>query len=74
MALRDDVYNRAEGRCECFARDCGHTGRCLGVLRGKWDIHRIEAGGPFTLANLVALCEACDRHVRGTAVGPLPGF
>jgi hypothetical protein len=74
MTLRDDVYSRGEGRCECTIKGCGHSGRCSGLLRGEWEIYRIEPGGPFTLSNVVALCEACDRHARGSPVGPLPGF
>ena len=50
MALRDDVYERAEGQGECCLRGCGHTGRCLGVLRGEWEMNRINPEGRLPLA------------------------
>jgi hypothetical protein len=46
----------------------------MSVLRGNWEFHRIETSEPLTLSNIVALCEACGRHARGSPVGPLPGF
>jgi hypothetical protein len=74
MTLRDEVHKRSGGRCECVGRRCGHSGRCMSVLRGNWEFHRIETSEPLTLSNIVALCEACGRHARGSPVGPLPGF
>ena len=71
MRLREDVYARAQGQCEY---GCAHNGRCLSGLHGDWDLHPIDPGGPFTIDNLLALCEACARHARGSALGPLPEF
>ena len=74
MTLRDEVYARSGGHCECVRRGCSHSGRCVGALRGEWEIHRIESGGPFTLSKVVALCEVCTRHSHGSPLGPFPGF
>ena len=74
MTLRDDAYNRAKGQCECAVKDCGHSARCSGPLRGEWEIRRIDPAQPLTLNNVVAICHACYRHVRGSSLGPLPGF
>ena len=47
--LRDAVYRRAGGKCECTMQTCSHhTGRCNAMLRGAWEIHRITAGGAYT--------------------------
>jgi hypothetical protein len=54
MAFRDDMYNRAGGRCECTLQSCGHSGRCPATLRGEWELHRFTAGGPYTASNVVA--------------------
>lgn len=47
MTLREQVYNRAGGRCECTMLTCGHQGRCGAVLRGEWEVHRMSAGGDY---------------------------
>jgi hypothetical protein len=70
MTLRDDAYNRANSRCECAVRDCGHNGRCSAPLGGEWGIRRLDPSRPFGLDNVVAMCDACFRH----ALGSLPGF
>jgi hypothetical protein len=74
MPLRDDAYARAGGQCECNLRGCSHLGRCFGLLRGEWEIRRIDVAEPLVLSNVLAICEACDRYARGSAIGPLPGF
>lgn len=69
MAFRDDVYNRAGGRCECKMKTCDHSGRCPAMLRGEWEIHRITAGGPYTLSNVVAMCQSCHRNTPSDGAG-----
>ena len=69
MGIREDVYARAGGRCECTMRSCGHTGRCSAMLRGEWEIHRLTAGGPYTLSNVVALCQTCHRKTPSYGAG-----
>jgi hypothetical protein len=47
LAISSDSPDCA-ARCgsggEMSGEGCRHTGRCLGVLRGEWEIHRIEPG------------------------------
>lgn len=69
MAFRDDVYDRAGGRCECKMGICSHSGRCPAVLRGEWEIHRITAGGPYVLSNVLAMCQTCHRNTPSYGVG-----
>jgi len=70
LAFRDDVYNRAGGKCECTMKTCTHhSGRCNAMLRGEWEIHRLTAGGPYTLSNVVAMCQICHRNTPSYGVG-----
>jgi len=69
MALRDEVYARARGRCECTMKTCDHAGRCSAMLRGEWEMHRITAGGPYTLSNVVGMCQTCHRNTPTYGVG-----
>lgn len=70
MSIRDDVYKRAGGKCECRMAVCSHhSGRCSAMLRGEWEIHRINAGGPYTLSNVVAMCQSCHRNTPSYGVG-----
>ena len=70
MALRDDVYNRAGGKCECKMMSCAHhVGRCSAMLRGEWEVHRKTAGGPYILSNVVAMCQTCHRNTPSYGVG-----
>jgi hypothetical protein len=65
MALRDEVRERAGGRCECTMKTCSHhRGRCNAILRGEWEMHRRSAGGPYTLGNVIAMCQTCHRNTR----------
>jgi len=74
MTLRENAYNRAGRHCECTMRGCSHIGRCAQSLGGGWEILRVDDSGAYTLNNIVAVCEACFRRARGSAIGPLPGF
>jgi hypothetical protein len=70
MAFREDVYNRAGGKCECTMSTCTHhTGRCNAMLRGEWEIHQITAGGGYTLSNSRAMCQTCHRNTPSYGVG-----
>ncbi len=62
MPIRDEVYKRAGGKCECKMKACSHhTGRCNAMLRGEWEVHRLIAGGTYTLSNVIAMCQTCHR-------------
>ena len=62
MVFRDDVFNRAIGRCECTMNTCSHhTGRCDAMLLDDWEIHRTTAGGAHTLSGVEAMCQTCHR-------------
>jgi hypothetical protein len=68
--MRDDLFTRAGGKCECTMRGCGHhSGRCNAMLRGGWEAHRMTAGGPYILSNLVAMCQTCHRTTPSYGVG-----
>lgn len=61
--MRDDLYRRAGGRCECTMLRCTHhAGRCPAALRGPWEAHRLNAGGQYVLSNLLAMCQTCHRN------------
>ncbi|HKI99501.1 MAG TPA: hypothetical protein VKB51_13595 [bacterium] len=60
--LRAEVLERARGRCECMMSTCGdHQGRCHRPLEGDWAVHRLRAGGPYALSNVLGMCPACHR-------------
>ena len=66
-AIRQALYDRAGGKCECSMRVCAHhrSGvRCNAMLRGPWEAHHQTAGGPDTLSNLTAMCQRCHRNTR----------
>ena len=69
---REELFKRADGRCECTMKTCSHhTGRCKAKLRGSWEAHRLRAGGEYVLSNLKAMCQTCHRNTpsygRGTS-------
>lgn len=57
--LRERVYARAGGRCECRLRSCGHLGHCSSALRDDWILYRTNASAPYVLSNVIGLCHAC---------------
>lgn len=68
--LRDDIYHRAGGRCECEMKTCGdHKGRCTRILRGAWEVHRITAGGAYTMSNVIGMCQECHRNTPSYGAG-----
>lgn len=69
MALREDVYERAGGQCECRMLSCGHTGRCPTMLRGEWEVHRLSAGGEYVPSNVIGMCQTCHRKTPSYGVG-----
>ncbi len=45
MDVREMVYARAGGRCECNMTICSHhIGGCSAKLPAEWEDHRIKAG------------------------------
>lgn len=70
MAFRDDVFQRAGGKCQCTMSTCSHhTGRCNAMLRGEWEIHRATAGGSYIPSNVKAMCQRCHRNTPSYGVG-----
>lgn len=67
--LRDDVYKRAKGKCECEMKLCGHSGRCAADLRGSWEVHRPTAGGPYALSVVIGMCQTCHRNTPSYGIG-----
>jgi hypothetical protein len=62
--IRNAVYQRAGGRCECQRRNCQHPKelwhpRCTNILREDWGAHQKASGGQPDLSNLEALCRQC---------------
>jgi 5-methylcytosine-specific restriction endonuclease McrA len=69
MGLREDVFKRSGGKCECAMTSCGHKGRCGALLRGEWEIHHITAGGPDALSNVKGMCQVCHRNTPSYGTG-----
>lgn len=67
-ALRAELFLRAKGRCECTMRVCKHHrsgARCPhGLHAPGWDVHRQNAGGPYTPSNCIAMCATCHKNTR----------
>jgi len=67
-SLRQELFKRAGGRCECRMRVCKHHAlgaRCTrNLVPGYWDAHHKTAGGPDTLSNLIAMCATCHKNTR----------
>ena len=65
--VKDVVYRRCGGRCECRREHPGktaphHGGRCPATFTrggGKWNAHHISASGPDIASNCEALCLQC---------------
>lgn len=66
QTIKDELYKRAGGRCECTMQSCDHSGkRCTrGLSAGYWDAHHRTAGGPDILSNLIAMCATCHKNTR----------
>jgi hypothetical protein len=65
QAVRQEIHQRANGRCECTMTVCGHRGRCTtGLHSPHWDAHRRNANGPDTAGNLTAMCATCHKNTR----------
>jgi hypothetical protein len=66
LFVKNSVYYRAGGKCECV-RSCDHHigTRCNAVLRGEWYAHyrkEESAGGDNSLSNCEALCQPCHKN------------
>lgn len=81
MAFSDTTvkaaFSRADGRCECSRKTCGHLSKCGKKLnwtnRGKdyasggWEAHHITAvssGGSDSLSNCQILCMNCHKNTK----------
>jgi hypothetical protein len=68
QAVRDALYQRAGGRCECTMMVCEHHKagtRCTrSLLVGFWDAHHRSAQGLDNLGNLIAMCATCHKNTR----------
>lgn len=63
--IRNNLYQRAGGKCECTMKICTHhTGRCNQNLGSNWEAHHRTAGGPDNLGNLIAMCATCHKNTR----------
>ncbi len=69
QALRLAVYKRSGGRCECAMMICGHhNGRCTSPLRGEWELHRRVAAEPYSLGNVIGMCQKCHQNTPSYGV------
>ncbi len=62
---RQQLYQRANGRCECTMSLCTHhrSGqRCPHGLGEGWQAHRITPSKGYVLSNLVAMCKTCHKN------------
>ena len=58
--VKDAVYRRAAGKCEC--QSCaGHQGPCTNWLRPGWGVRRKTAEGGWSPANAIAVCKTCNE-------------
>jgi len=67
-SVKDEVFQRCGGRCECTREHTGlpaphHGGRCLTTFtrHGAWHAHHINANGPAIASNCEALCIPCHE-------------
>lgn len=73
----EQAWERANGRCECERKTCGHTYKCNRQLsrnaRGDddspygWEAHHktaVENGGDNSLSNCEILCIKCHKNTR----------
>ena len=76
--IRNALFRRARGRCECETKNCTHprtevwSNRCTRSLGNDWEAHRKTAGGGDVRPNLEALCKSCywqTRTYKGESVG-----
>ena len=64
---RDEIFQRANGKCECAMNICDHSGRCNKPLGYSWEAHHktsVASGGTDTASNLIAMCEPCHKNTR----------
>jgi len=76
--LRQAVFLRARGQCECVMPKvrpvlkvlmlrCGHVARCNATLREPWELCRLDTTGPYDLSNVRAMCQTCYRNASAVA-------
>jgi hypothetical protein len=62
--VRQEAFARSDGMCECTRNICKHHKgvACTATLRGaSWEVWRVDSAGPYTLANVQAICLPCYR-------------
>lgn len=72
-ALKDALYKRANGHCECKMRSCDHHragSKCpRSLVPGYWQVHRLNTSGDYTLSNTKAYCKTCHKNTRSYGRG-----
>lgn len=68
--FRQQIFNRANGKCECTMKTCkNHTGRCNAILRGEWEVHKLNPNGGYVPSNVLGMCQTCHRNTPSYGVG-----
>jgi len=73
QSIKDALYKRAGGRCECTMRVCSHHAagiRCPNKLTGEWNVHHRTTTGPDNLGNITAMCIRCHKNTGSFGRGP----
>jgi hypothetical protein len=64
-AMRNALFRRAGGRCECEMTCEHHRGsRCFRELDEMFEAHRKNGGALDAPSTLVAMCPMCHASVR----------
>jgi hypothetical protein len=69
--VKDQVYDRSGGQCECHSRHDGvdapyHGGRCSVLLpedSEPWYLHPVNGKESAAISNYQAICERCHEPV-----------
>ena len=66
QSVRDEIYHRAGGQCECKMSYCSHHRageRCPHQLAyGSWEAHHVDENKPAIASNLIAMCATCHKN------------
>lgn len=76
-SIKDEVYKRSGGRCECSRQHVGvldathHGGRCITRFTrdGYWEANfkkPLGGGGSMNVSNFEALCLSCYKLVKAS--------
>ncbi|MCL2520503.1 MAG: HNH endonuclease [Spirochaetaceae bacterium] len=64
-AQKEEAKKRADYKCECERKTCGHAGRCNS--KKDLEVHHIKAlkdGGKSIPSNAEVLCYECHKNTR----------